>query len=60
MDKIDLEVVRQQIAILQRALAENERSWKATGFVGIRNPIAVSILWDIAEKEKLLERPVEV
>jgi hypothetical protein len=51
---LDSEAVRLQIAILQRSLADNERSWKATGLARIENPVATSIRWDIAEKEKLL------
>ena len=53
-DGLDSEAVRLQITILKRSLAENERSWKATGLARVENPVAASLRWDIAVKEKLL------
>ena len=37
------ELLRSQIAVLRKSLAESERSWKAAGFGDINNPIATSI-----------------
>jgi hypothetical protein len=51
---LDSEAVKLQITILKRSLAESERSWKATGLARVVNPVAASLRWDIAEKEKLL------
>jgi hypothetical protein len=52
---LDSEAARLQITILKRSLAESERSWKATGLARVENPVAASLRWDIAEKEKQLQ-----